>query len=67
VAALLITLLIGLLILGIVCVIVNNLLPLDPWLKQIVMLVVVILFLIWLILLLSGYTSPFFAGPRVIR
>lgn len=64
-AGVLISLLIGLLILGIVCIIVQYYLPLDPPLKQLVLLVIVILFLIWLILLLSGMVPVFVAGPRL--
>lgn len=64
-AGVLISLLIVLLILGIVCVIVQNYLPLDPPIKQLVMLVIVIMFLIWIILLLSGMAPVFFGGPRI--
>lgn len=63
-AGILISLLLVLLILGIVCVIIQHYLPLDPPLKQLVLLVIVILFLIWVIMLLSGMAPVFFAGPR---
>mgnify|MGYP001590341861 CR=1 FL=1 len=64
-AGILISLLIVLLILGIVCVIVQNYVPLDPPIKQLVMLVIAILFLIWIIALLSGMAPVLFFGPRL--
>ncbi len=64
-AGVLISLLIVLLILGFVCVILNSYVPLDPPMKQLIMLVIVILFLIWIIMMLSGMAPVFFAGSRL--
>jgi hypothetical protein len=62
-AGILISLLIGLVILAVICFIVQNYLPLDPPLKQLVLLIVGVIFLIWLILLLTG-TAPLVYVPR---
>jgi cation transporter-like permease len=50
----LISLLIALLILGIIAWVVQNFLPLDPPFKQLILFILVIIFVIWLLLLLSG-------------
>jgi hypothetical protein len=59
----LISLLIGLLLLGLVAWVVQHFLPLDPAFKQIILFVLVIIFVIWLLLLLSGQ-APLFVPFR---
>lgn len=50
----LISLLIALVLLGLIAWVVQHVLPLDPPFKQVIMFVLVIVFVIWLLLLLSG-------------
>ena len=62
----LLNLLVALLLLGFVAWLVQNFLPLEPPFKQIILFVLVIIFVIWLLLLLSGQAPLFvpYAGPR---
>jgi hypothetical protein len=63
VLSILISLLIGLLLLGIVAWVVQTFLPLDAPFKQLILFVLVIIFVIWLLLLLSGQ-APLFVPRR---
>jgi hypothetical protein len=51
---LLLTLLIAVLILGIVVYIIQHFFPLDAQMKQLAMLIIGVIFLIWLVLVLLG-------------
>jgi hypothetical protein len=68
VAGILITVLIGLVILAVFVFIIQRLTPFDPGMKQLILLIAAVVFLIWLILLLTGQASVFMVprlgGPR---
>ncbi len=61
--SLLVSLLVALLLLGVIAWVVQNFLPLDAPFKQLIMFVLVIIFVIWLVLLLSGQ-APFLVPLR---
>jgi len=55
----LITLLIMIVIFAVIMYAVNNFLPLEPGLKNLVVLVIGVIFLIWLLSMFMGYSTPF--------
>jgi len=59
----LITLVITLVIIGVVLYCINTLIPMDGKIKQILNIVVVIVVLLWVLSLFSGY----FPNPRIGR
>ena len=61
---LLITLLIMIVIFSVIMYVVNTFLPLDPGLKNLVVLIIGIIFLIWLLTMLVGYVPPLTHGWR---
>jgi len=56
---LLITLLIMIVIFAVIMYAVNHFLPLEPGLKKLVVLIIGIIFLIWLLTMFLGYSTPF--------
>ena len=48
-----------LVIFSVIMYVVNHFLPLEPGLKNLVMLVLGIIFLIWLLSMFMGYATPF--------
>ena len=60
----LITLLIMIVVFALVVYVVNNFLPLDPALKQLVMLILGVILLIWLLSMFAGWAPPLTHGWR---
>ena len=61
----LITILVVLIIFAVVAYVINNYIPLDPGLRQLVMLILGVILLIWILLMFTGHAGYVrLGGPR---
>ena len=53
----LVSILIALVVLAVIFYIINNFLPIDPPLRQLILLVIGVIFVLWLLLTLTGHVG----------